>query len=171
MHYSSLNSPENNFKLFIAHHLELECATLTHDQTGLAKFLPRCQAGASAQKDLFLHGSNASHSHLCLIQRTVSTFAHAGNIGTSYCSVSHTQSSGLSTPFPGKNVFYREVCIEIFSYVSSYGMSSTCIALAMQLCTSFFTLRIIFHCLWATEEYTLTNQVFLSFFLNLLSCT
>lgn len=76
-------------------------------------------------------GSNASHRHPCLIQRTVSLFAHAGNIGTSYCSVSHIhKAQGYPHLFLVKNVFYRDICIEIFSYVSSCGMPSTCIALA-----------------------------------------
>lgn len=176
MHYSSLNSPENHFKLFIAPVTWNFGAQLwlTTKQVWPNSSWGARQGPVLGRICSYL-GSNASHRHLCLIHRTAPPFAHAGNIATFYCTVSHTHKArGYPHLFLVKNVFYRDICIEIFSCFSSCGMPSTCIALAATVYfllypEDYLPLALSYRRIHINKPGQ-PGPSFL-FFLNLLSCT
>lgn len=135
MHYSSLNSPENNFKLFIAPvtwnlgaQLWLTTKQVWPNSSRGARQGPVLRKICSYMVAMLL-------TDTCVWSR--GQYLPLPMLGilippTAVCLTHKAQ--GYPQLFLAKNVFYGDICIEIFSYFSSCGMPSTCIALAATVC-------------------------------------
>lgn len=128
MHYSSLNSPENNFKLFIAPvtwNLGAQLWLMTKQVWPNSSWGAR--QGPVLGRICYHLGGNATDT--CVWSTGQHLPLPMLGILLPPTALSHThKAQGYPHLFLVKNVFYRDICIEVFSCFSSSGMPSTCLS-------------------------------------------